>query len=76
MTVENGVTNIPPSAFYVPENKHLAANLARYAFCKTEAVLIIIIIIIFIFFYFLFFFYQHYSYVFYNMYLFIYSTRP
>lgn len=38
MTCEHGVTNIPPSAFYTPENQKLAANLARYAFCKTDPV--------------------------------------
>eukprot|EP01038_Epipyxis_sp_PR26KG_P005594 gene5594-7722_t len=39
LTVECGITPIPPSAFYVPETKHLAANLARFAFCKTDNLL-------------------------------------
>jgi hypothetical protein len=39
LTVEKGITPIPPSAFYVPETKHLAANLARFAFCKTDQTL-------------------------------------
>jgi len=39
LTEEVGVTPIPPSAFYIPSNKHLAANLARFAFCKTDALL-------------------------------------
>jgi aspartate/methionine/tyrosine aminotransferase len=40
LTKEKGVTAIPPSAFYKAENKHLAANLARFAYCKTDEVLI------------------------------------
>eukprot|EP01042_Synura_sphagnicola_P001579 gene1579-1834_t len=39
LTAEVGVTPIPPSAFYTPLNKPLAANLARFAFCKTDATL-------------------------------------
>lgn len=39
LTVEKGVTPIPPSAFYTPETKHMAVNLARFAFCKTEKTL-------------------------------------
>eukprot|EP00953_Heterococcus_sp_UTEX-ZZ885_P009147 5419-Heterococcus_DN1.PRE.1 len=37
LTVEKSVTAIPPSAFYQTEHKHLAANLARFAFCKEDA---------------------------------------
>lgn len=40
MTVEKGITPIPPSAFYTPETKHLATNLARFAFCKQDATLV------------------------------------
>jgi aspartate/methionine/tyrosine aminotransferase len=36
LTVDVGVTAIPPSAFYIPEHKHLAHNLARFAYCKTD----------------------------------------
>ena len=32
MTVENGVTPIPPSAFYTAETRHLAANLGTELF--------------------------------------------
>lgn len=31
-----GVAAIPPSAFYSPENSHLAAHYARFAFCKKD----------------------------------------
>jgi N-succinyldiaminopimelate aminotransferase len=33
------VAAIPPSVFYGPEHRHLGQGLARFAFCKTEAVL-------------------------------------
>ena len=36
LTSEVGVSPIPPSTFYCDENKHLAANFARFAFCKKE----------------------------------------
>eukprot|EP01036_Dinobryon_divergens_P023010 gene23010-31320_t len=36
LTVECGITPIPPSAFYTPSTRHLAANLARFAFCKQD----------------------------------------
>src|SRR3546814_5518116 len=36
LTMDVGVTAIPPSAFYIPEHKHLAHNLARFAYCKTD----------------------------------------
>lgn len=36
LTIEKGITPIPPSAFYTPETKHLAANLARFAYCKKD----------------------------------------
>ncbi len=39
LTKEIGVTAIPPSAFYSPEHGHLAANVARFCFCKTDAIL-------------------------------------
>eukprot|EP01138_Halocafeteria_seosinensis_P013835 gb/GECG01014127.1/.p1 GENE.gb/GECG01014127.1/~~gb/GECG01014127.1/.p1 ORF type:complete len:426 (+),score=53.32 gb/GECG01014127.1/:1-1278(+) len=39
MTIEKGICAIPPSAFYQEEDKHLAANLARFAFCKTDEAL-------------------------------------
>ncbi len=35
-----GVVAIPPSAFYSEEHKHLAKNLVRFAFCKTDEVLL------------------------------------
>jgi N-succinyldiaminopimelate aminotransferase len=34
--IEKGVAAIPPSAFYKPAHKSLAANLARFAFCKQD----------------------------------------
>ncbi len=34
-----GVAAIPPSAFYNPQNQHLAANLVRFCFCKTDEML-------------------------------------
>ena len=34
LTAEAGVTAIPPSAFYAPQNRHLGQQLARFAFCK------------------------------------------
>jgi kynurenine aminotransferase len=39
LTTEFGVTAIPPSAFYEPDNKHLAANMVRICFCKTDETL-------------------------------------
>lgn len=39
LTTELGVTTIPPSAFYQPENKHLAENLLRVCFCKSDETL-------------------------------------
>lgn len=39
LTIEVGVTPIPPSAFYVQSTKHLAKNMARFAFCKTDPAL-------------------------------------
>ena len=38
LTKEVGVTAIPPSAFYV--NPEDGANIARFAFCKTDDALI------------------------------------
>lgn len=36
LTVDIGVACIPPSAFYQDENKHMAANLIRFAFCQSD----------------------------------------
>jgi len=36
LTTEIGVAAIPPSAFHSKASKPLAANLARFAFCKTD----------------------------------------
>jgi aspartate/methionine/tyrosine aminotransferase len=36
LTVEVGVTAIPPSAFYSPEHAGLARNYLRFAFCKSD----------------------------------------
>lgn len=36
LTKEIGVAAIPPSAFYEEKDKHLAANVARFAFCKED----------------------------------------
>lgn len=36
LTIEGGVTPIPPSAFYSGPNKALGANMARFAYCKTD----------------------------------------
>ena len=35
-----GVTSIPPSAFYSDEHAHMAAGWARFAFCKQVAALL------------------------------------
>ncbi len=39
LTREIGVAAIPPSAFYSLDHKVLAANVARFCFCKTDSVL-------------------------------------
>lgn len=39
LTTEIGVTAIPPSAFYSPENTAMAANMIRICFCKTDETL-------------------------------------
>jgi len=39
LTEEIGVAAIPPSFFYSPQNKHIAENFARFAFCKRDEVL-------------------------------------
>jgi N-succinyldiaminopimelate aminotransferase len=39
LVTEVGVAAIPPSVFYSPEHKRLGQGMARFAFCKTEAVL-------------------------------------
>lgn len=39
LTCDIGVTPIPMSAFYMAERKHLAADLARFACCKTDETL-------------------------------------
>lgn len=38
LTSEIGVAAIPPSCFYVPHDAHLAANLARFCFAKSDEV--------------------------------------
>ena len=38
-TTDVGVTAIPPSPFYSPEHQYLTDNLARFCFCKTDAML-------------------------------------
>jgi kynurenine---oxoglutarate transaminase / cysteine-S-conjugate beta-lyase / glutamine---phenylpyruvate transaminase len=40
LTVEVGVTAIPPSAFYSPPNIPLAQNMLRFAFSKSDATLL------------------------------------
>jgi len=40
LTTTVGVTAIPPSAFYSPENLHLASDTLRFAFCKNEETLL------------------------------------
>jgi len=39
LTKEVGVTAIPVSPFFLPEERHLANSLIRFAFCKDEATL-------------------------------------
>lgn len=39
-TEDVGITPIPPSAFYTDDRKELAANLARFAFCKQDKTLV------------------------------------
>jgi aspartate/methionine/tyrosine aminotransferase len=39
LTLEIGVAAIPPSAFYEEKDRGLAANMARFAFCKEDATL-------------------------------------
>jgi N-succinyldiaminopimelate aminotransferase len=39
LTLEVGVTCIPPTFLYSEANKHLVARQARFAFCKSDAVL-------------------------------------
>lgn len=39
LTASVGVTAIPPSAFYSPDHAHLARDLARFCFCKTDDML-------------------------------------
>jgi aspartate/methionine/tyrosine aminotransferase len=36
LTIEVGVTAIPPSAFYSPGNMGLAKHYLRFAFCKSD----------------------------------------
>jgi len=36
LTLNRGITGIPTSNFYSPENQHLSFNVLRFAFCKTE----------------------------------------
>lgn len=37
LTIEKGVTPIPPTAFYSAEHKFMAQSFARFAFCKEDA---------------------------------------
>ncbi|OBZ89446.1 putative aminotransferase C6B12.04c [Choanephora cucurbitarum] len=39
LTKHIGVCAIPPSEFYAKDHWHMAANFARFAFCKTDEVL-------------------------------------
>lgn len=39
LTTKIGVAAIPPSSFYSDSNSHLAENMARFCFCKTEETL-------------------------------------
>ena len=39
LTIEHGVACIPPSAFYDVNDRDLAANMVRFAFCKDDAYL-------------------------------------
>lgn len=39
LTASAGVAAIPPSVFYLPEHADRSGMLARFAFCKTDAVL-------------------------------------
>jgi N-succinyldiaminopimelate aminotransferase len=39
LLVDHGIAAIPPSVFYSPEHAPQADGLARFAFCKTDAVL-------------------------------------
>jgi kynurenine aminotransferase len=39
LTTQIGVAAIPPSEFYGPENKHLANDMIRFCFCKTDETL-------------------------------------
>ncbi|KAJ1911594.1 arylformamidase [Mycoemilia scoparia] len=38
-TTHIGVSGIPPTEFYSPENAHIAENYIRFAFCKTDDIL-------------------------------------
>jgi aspartate/methionine/tyrosine aminotransferase len=40
LTLEYGVACIPPSAFYMEQDKPLAKNMVRFAFCKEDASLV------------------------------------
>jgi len=40
LAIEHGVCAIPCSPFYSPENRHLAQNFVRFAFCKTDETLL------------------------------------
>ena len=39
LAIEHGVCAIPCSPFYSPENRGLAENFVRFAFCKTDETL-------------------------------------
>lgn len=36
LTLQCGVTPIPPTAFYSEAHQHLGSDMARFAFCKTD----------------------------------------
>ena len=40
LTVEKGITPIPPTAFYSEKHKYLGENYARFAFCKEDEELV------------------------------------
>ena len=40
LTQKVGVAAIPPTAFYIPEHRHVGENFARFAFCKTDEALV------------------------------------
>lgn len=39
LTAEIGVACIPPTSFYSPQHQHIGSKYARFAFCKSDAML-------------------------------------